>query len=343
MDWEAVENIWDYALKNRLYADPYDHPIIMPEPVYNTKARREKMTQLMFERFSVPAYYLAKDPVLTAFSQGKQNALVVDIGSGKTCVVPVHEGYVLQNPSRKTKVAGDSLDALVYRQVLQTKGVRNVPCNYEYSKSMNRDGTLTSTRKQLPGPVTDSYRAYMQQAVIRDLKESLCRVHEQPFSEHLYAQLPRKPFVLPDGNVVDVGVERIMVGEALFNANLGLGSEVTVDLHPQQTFSGLHKMVCESIDACDVDIRRDLYSNIILGGGGSVMPGLQARLQLEVTTVIPHGIKCKVHTPATNAETRFASWIGGSVLASLGTFHQMWISRAEYEEFGAGILLRKCP
>jgi actin-like protein 6A len=36
-------------------------------------------------------------------------------------------------------------------------------------------------------------------------------------------------------------------------------------------------------------------------------------------------------------------FIGGSILGSLGTFHQMWMSKAEYEEHGASIVQKKCP
>lgn len=343
MDFDAVEHIWDYALKNRLYADPYDHPILMAEPVYNTKGRRERTAQIMFERFNVPSLYLAKEPVLAAFSQGKPNALIVDIGAGKTTVVPVHDGYVLHQPTQMTKVAGDSLDAHTYRTILQPKGVTDIPCTYEYTKSMSPDGLLAVRPSPLAGTASGSYRAYMQQQVIRDLKESLCVINELPIDESLYQRISKKPFTLPDGNTIDVGLERVLLGESIFNPNLGLGSEVTQDLHPTRTFCGLQRMVCNTVDACDVDIRRDMYSNIILSGGGSLTSGLPARLQAEVTSLIPHGIKCRVNVPTTSAESLFATWVGGSVLSSLGTFHQMWVSRTEYEEFGTGILLRKCP
>ena len=42
------------------------------------------------------------------------------------------------------------------------------------------------------------------------------------------------------------------------------------------------------------------------------------------------------------AITLYSVWIGGSILASLSTFQQMWISKQEYDECGPSIVHRKC-
>jgi actin-related protein len=57
--------------------------------------------------------------------------------------------------------------------------------------------------------------------------------------------------------------------------------------------------------------------------------------------LIPAAFKPRVVTPAPT-EREYANWIGGSVLASLGTFQQMWVSRAEYDEEGPSVVERKC-
>ena len=90
---------------------------------------------------------------------------------------------------------------------------------------------------------------------------------------------------------------------------------------------------------CDVDIRKDLYANIVLSGGTTMFPGIAERLTKEVTILAPAAVKIKVVAPP---ERKYSVWIGGSILASLSTFQQMWISKAEYEESGSGILHRKC-
>ena len=69
-------------------------------------------------------------------------------------------------------------------------------------------------------------------------------------------------------------------------------------------------------------------------------PGLDDRLQHEVQELDANAnIKVKVWAPP---ERRYSVWIGGSILASLTTFQQMWITREEYDETGPEIVHRKC-
>lgn len=342
MDWDAVETIWDYAFKNRLRSDPRNHPIVMAEPVYNTQSRREKTVELAFESLQTPAFFLAKDAVLSAFSQGRPTALVVSSGAGATTVVPVYDGYVLHKSTFKTKIAGDSVDALVDRLVFAPKGVTDIPPGFEWKRHPLPHNTSAVSRVPLPAPATASFRAYAQHQVLRALKEDLCRCHDQAFDTEVYARIPARPFLLPDGNVLDVGVERMVVGEALFDPALGLGQEVVEDLDAGFVFPGLHKMVCNAVDLCDVDVRRDMYNSIILTGGNTLMKDVHVRLSKEVNAMLPMGLKAKVSVPSVTAERLFSTWIGGSVLTTLGTFHQLWLSKEEYEEFGASIVLRKC-
>jgi actin-related protein 4 len=49
-----------------------------------------------------------------------------------------------------------------------------------------------------------------------------------------------------------------------------------------------------------------------------------------------------VTAPPLTVERRFAVWIGGSILASLGSFHQMWVSKQEYDETGRAIIEQRC-
>ena len=80
---------------------------------------------------------------------------------------------------------------------------------------------------------------------------------------------------------------------------------------------------------------------VILTGGGSNLSGLSKRLYWETLTLIPSAFKPRILT-ATPLERRFSSWIGASILASLGTFQQLWISKAEYDEFGPCVVLDRC-
>eukprot|EP00249_Psilotum_nudum_P017968 c26577_g1_i3 orf=1348-1968(-) len=95
-DWEAVDSIWDHAFRERLLVDPKEHPMLLAEPSSNNQQQREKTVELMFEKYRVPALFLAKNAVLSSFATGRATSLVVDCGGGSTTVAAVHDGYVLQ-------------------------------------------------------------------------------------------------------------------------------------------------------------------------------------------------------------------------------------------------------
>ena len=99
-------------------------------------------------------------------------------------------------------------------------------------------------------------------------------------------------------------------------------------------------MVTHAISSADVDIRRELFNNIVLCGGGSMLKGFSERLQRCLPDISPQSVKVKV---TTTTDRRFQAWVGGSILSSLGSFQQMWMSRQEYKEHGAIFIERKCP
>jgi actin-related protein len=90
---------------------------------------------------------------------------------------------------------------------------------------------------------------------------------------------------------------------------------------------------------CDIDMRKDLYANIVLSSGTTMFQGIAERMQKEISLLAPSTMKIKIIEPA---ERKFSVWIGGSILASLSSFQQMWISKQEYDESGPSIVHRKC-
>jgi actin len=122
-----------------------------------------------------------------------------------------------------------------------------------------------------------------------------------------------KAYELPDGQQLVVGSERFRCPEVLFQPSwIGMDSE------------GIHAVTYESIMDCDVDMRRELYGNIVLSGGTTMFPGMSERIQKELQTIAPPSMKVKISAPP---ERKYSVWIGGSILSSLSTFQQMWITR----------------
>jgi actin beta/gamma 1 len=88
-----------------------------------------------------------------------------------------------------------------------------------------------------------------------------------------------------------------------------------------------------------MDIRRELYANIVMSAGTTMYPGIADRVNKEIVALAPPGVKVKVIAPP---ERKYSVWIGGSILASLTTFQQMWITKEEYDESGPSLVHRKC-
>ncbi|KAI0494926.1 hypothetical protein KFK09_025072 [Dendrobium nobile] len=103
--------------------------------------------------------------------------------------------------------------------------------------------------------------------------------------------------------------------------------------------AGIHEITYNLIMNCDVDIRKDLYGNIVLSGRSTMFAGIADRMSKEISALAPTIMKIKVVAPP---ERKYSVWIGGSIFAYLSTFQQMWISKTEYDESGPSIVHRKC-
>ena len=125
-DWNIFEEILDYSYDKIIKSESEQHPVLFSEAPWNQKIRREKLTEIMFEKYNIPAFFLVKNAVLSAFANGRSTGLVLDSGSSHTSAVPVHEGYVLTQAIVKSPLAGDFM-TMQCRQLLNERVGEIIP------------------------------------------------------------------------------------------------------------------------------------------------------------------------------------------------------------------------
>ncbi|XP_054299474.1 actin-related protein T2 [Pongo pygmaeus] len=294
--WDDVERLWKHLFEWELGVKPSDQPLLATEPSLNPRENREKMAEVMFENFGVPAFYLSDQAVLALYASACVTGLVVDSGDGVTCTVPIFEGYSLPHAVTKLHVAGRDITELLMRLLLASG--HTFPCE-------------------------------LDKGLVDDIKKKLCYVALEPEKE-----LSRRPeevlreYKLPDGSIISLGDPLHQAPEALF-APQQLGSQSP----------GLSNMVSSSITKCDADIQKILFGEIVLSGGTTLFHGLDDRLLKELEQLASKDTPIKITAPP---DRWFSTWIGASIITSLSSFKQMWVTAADFKEFGTSVVQRRC-
>jgi len=291
---DDMEKIWNHALFNELRVVPEEHAVLLTEAPLNPKGNREKMAEIMFESFGVPAMYVAVQAVLSLYAAGRTIGTVFDSGDGVSHAVPIYEGFALDHAVLRLDIAGRDLTQYLMK-MLSEKG-------HSFSTTADRE-------------------------VARDIKERLCYV-AMDFDEEAQRAAAssdvEKLYELPDGNVVSANAERFRCPEVFFQPEF-VGSESP----------GIHVELFNAMNKCDINVRKDLWNNVVLSGGSTTFENLGSRLHKELDKLVPEKMHVHVIAPP---ERKYSVWIGGSILSSLSTFQDMWIGRQEYDEAGPSIV-----
>jgi len=272
------------------------------------------MAEIMFEKFNVAGMYVSMQALLCLYAVGKTTGLVLDVGDGVTHVVPIYGGYVIAHAINRINLGGRDITRFLVRLL------------------RDKDVYLTSSAEfEIVRDIKEK-RCYVALDVDEEIKKVRSEKPASPVDRETYVamgekeglQVPPTQYQLPDGRTLTINEERFLAPEILFNPRW-----IGLEAMP------VHWAVFDSVMRCDIDLRRELLSNLILSGGSTLFPGFEQRLTKELYALTNKygmaGVEIKITAPPNRM---YSVWIGGSKLASNPGFAKSWITRKEYKEKG---------
>ncbi|XP_063929300.1 actin-like protein 6B isoform X3 [Zophobas morio] len=247
------------------------------------------------------------------------------------------EKFVLTQAVVKSPAGGDYLSAQC-RNYLNEKGIEIVPPCMVASKEITKSEEAANFKRRVyQAKLTDSWHNYMVRQVMQDFQASVLQVSDNLYDEEVVKTMPAIHYEFPNGFHKDFGVERFKIPEPLFNPVAGIKSGIQPTL-------GVGPLVTTSVGMCDIDIRPAMYGSVVVTGGNSNLQGFTERLNRDLAAKTPPVIsmRLKIISAPGATERKFGAWSGGSILTSLGSFQQLWVSKQEYDDGGKAIVQSKC-
>ncbi|MFX0061717.1 MAG: actin, cytoplasmic 2 [Candidatus Hermodarchaeota archaeon] len=296
-DWDALEKIWHHIFINDLQINPSEHPVFLTES-YPIISLRER------ERIAEIMFETFSVPGLYIVNQ----ELLALYGAGQAT------GLVVGLGDGSTNIV-PIIEGFVHAFSTRTMNATGRDITDYLGHLLNKKGY--------------NFSEAAGYGILREIKEQLCYLTLDPEKERrIMGKNPGMDRVYPlqSGEPLLIGFERFLAPEVLFNPTLIGRDDPPLDV-------GIHN----AIQSCDIDMRQELYSNIILVGGSSLILGLKERLDLELRRHVPEGYEVRIITPP---ERQYIAWIGGSILGSLNNFVRLMIQRTEYQEQGPSVIRR---
>ena len=310
-DWDQLEKLWERGLASEaLGLGVEDAPLslVLAEPWFNKRSLHQKYVELMFEKFGVGSLFSCKTAVLCCYANGRTTGLAVEAGETMTCTVPIHEGFIMQAGANRSSIGGGALTQAMRLDleggnrargewgdaaaVGTARAVKEGYCTVSPSRLAGADGGGGGGGGDGGGAGSGGGEGEAKAMDVEDSRTGTAAAEGT--------------FTLPDGKTLVVPGGPHKVPELLFDSDAA-----GVSRYPGAV--ALQDMVLFSVSKCDLTLRKDLFANIVLGGGTSAFDGLPARLTSEVTECVGGAERVRVLAAAPEARASSA-WIGGSII-----------------------------
>ena len=281
-DIKDITSIFEYIYSNldMSRSEIKEHPVLIAEPLLNPKENRVNIAKVLFDTYKIENLFFASQPILSLFSTSSTSGAVLESGDGVTQSCIIYEGYAIPGSYKRINLGGKEVTEYL-QYLLNKKGY-----------GLNNSDGFQITKK---------------------IKEDLCEINNNN-------NLEKKSYNLPDDSIIEIGEERFLAPEILFNPLLR-----------EYEYPGIPEVLSESINKTNVDLKLQLYSSILLSGGNTKIKGLKERIYREIKKLAPKNAKVRLHTPS-NPE--YCSWIGANIISSLEIAKEMWISLKDWMEKG---------
>ena len=276
-----IESIFSYLFEEKLKSHEKLYSVFIIDSIFTSSKERETIAQILFEKLNIYQLHFEPQSIMTLYSTSKTSGLIVQSGEMSTEIVPIIEGYIISQGICNFPISGHQLTdkfGNVYKDIFDINNVSNHYCMTQKIKEKYAEILPTS----------------------KDFEELM-----------KLKTLPKKEYILPDGNTVDLGKEIYEIPESIFNPSI---IEIQSENLPQT--------IINSINKCDISTRKELFNNIILGGGNTFIKGFETRLKIEIDEIKKRN--CGI---ISLKERNYSAWIGASGISSLSNFNNKWISR----------------
>lgn len=317
-NWDHMERFWENSIFKYLRCEPEDHHFLLTEPPLNPPENRERTAEIMFETFNCAGLYIAVQAVLALAASWTSSKVtertltgtVIDSGDGVTHVIPVAEGYVIGSAIKNIPIAGRDITYFI--------------------QNLLRDRNEKDTSLRTAERIKEEF-CY----VCPDIVKEFNRFDREP---ERFAQMIVDRG-LGQSTRVDIGYERFLAPEIFFNPEIASSDFLTP----------LPVVVDQVVQACPLDVRKGLYRNIVLSGGSTMFKEFGRRLRRDIRGLVDARIRRSEELSGAKSSgidveviahkrQRNAVWFGGSLLAQTPEFKNYCYTKADYDEYGPGIV-----